>query len=80
MAEAAVPLASLKAGQTAILKEILLPEETRERLLELGLLAGTPVRVERFAPLGDPVEITFRGCHLTLRRHEADRILVGPGS
>ena len=78
MSDLPVPLASLKAGQSATLSEIRLPEETRKRLLEIGLLVGTPVRVERYAPLGDPVEITFRGSHLTLRRHEADQILVRP--
>lgn len=44
----------------------------------MGLLVGTPVSVVRFAPLGDPVEIKIRGYHLSLRRHEADLILVHP--
>ena len=43
---------------------------------EMGLLVGTPVQLIRFAPLGDPVEIKVRGYNLTLRRHEADLILV----
>lgn len=55
-----------------------LPEDSRSRLMELGLVLGTRIEVLRFAPLGDPVEVSFRGCHLTLRRHEADCILVEP--
>ncbi|MHB1306482.1 MAG: FeoA family protein [Limisphaerales bacterium] len=75
-----VPLASLQAGQLATVARLELPEDTRDRLFELGLLAGTAVRLERFAPLGDPVEIAFRGSHLTLRRHEADLIWVRPAA
>jgi ferrous iron transport protein A len=44
--------------------------------MELGLVVGTPVEVVRFAPLGDPLEIRVRGYNLTLRRHEAEQILV----
>ena len=43
---------------------------------ERGLLTGTPLEVVRYAPLGDPVEIRVRGYHLSLRRHEADRVMV----
>ena len=75
-----VPLASLQAGQLATVARLELPDDARDRLFELGLLAGTAVRLERFAPLGDPVEIAFRGSHLTLRRHEADLIWVRPAA
>jgi ferrous iron transport protein A len=44
--------------------------------MEMGLLIGTLVELVRFAPLGDPVEIKFRGYHLTLRRNEAEQIWV----
>jgi len=37
---------------------------------------GTPIEVVRFAPMGDPIEIKVRGYHLTLRKHEAEQILV----
>ena len=48
----------------------------RPRLMEMGLLVGTPVELVRFAPLGDPVEIKVRGYNLTLRKHEAEQIWV----
>lgn len=76
MTEFAQPLTSLGSGVKATVQDLHLTEETRARLMELGLLVGTPVEVIRFAPLGDPVEIKVRGYHLTLRRHEADQILV----
>ena len=72
------PLANLPVGMTAVIQEIQLPVENKVRLMELGLLAGTVIELVRFAPLGDPVEIKFRGCRLTLHKHEAESILVSP--
>ena len=48
----------------------------RQRLLEMGLTRGTPIRLIRFAPLGDPIEIAVRGYRLSLRREEASSIIV----
>ena len=70
------PLTSVALGATATVAEIKLPPESRPRLMEMGLLVGTPVELVRFAPLGDPVEIKVRGYNLTLRKHEAEQILV----
>ena len=71
-------LAALKPGASATVTEIRVPAENRGRLLEMGLLVGTPVELVRFAPLGNPIEIKVRGYHLTLRKHEAEQILVRP--
>lgn len=76
MAPAPQPLTQLAAGQTGTVIEVQVPADHRSRLLELGFTAGTPVQLLRFAPLGDPVEIRVRGSCLTLRRHEAEHILV----
>ena len=76
MATTMQPLTSVNVGATATVMEIKLSPASRPRLMEMGLLVGTPVELVRFAPLGDPVEIKVRGYHLTLRRHEADQILV----
>jgi ferrous iron transport protein A len=70
------PLSSVVVGTTVTVVEIRLPSESRPRLMEMGLLVGTPVELVRFAPLGDPVEIKVRGYNLTLRKHEAEQILV----
>ncbi len=74
-----VPLTDLAVSQMATVAEIRLAPDHRARLLEMGLLVGTTVQLVRFAPLGDPLEIKVRGYHLTLRRHEAQQILVAPG-
>jgi ferrous iron transport protein A len=70
------PLTALKIGAAGTVSEIKLRPDQRGRLLEMGLLVGTPVQLVRFAPLGDPVEIKVRGYHLTLRRHDAEQIWV----
>ena len=72
----AMPLSSLAPGTAAKVTQINVPSASRPRLMEMGLLIGTPVELVRFAPLGDPVEIKVRGYHLTLRKHEADQIMV----
>jgi ferrous iron transport protein A len=72
------PLTSLLIGTKAKVAEIHVPPASKARLMEMGLVVGTPVELVRFAPLGDPVEIKVRGYHLTLRKHEAEQILVQP--
>lgn len=49
-----------------------------ERLMRLGLIPGTQLSLERRAPLGDPVEVRFRGYALVLRPAEADCLLLEP--
>jgi ferrous iron transport protein A len=76
MPAASQPLTSVALGTTAIVTEIRMPPANRSRLMEMGLIVGTPVELVRFAPLGDPVEIKVRGYNLTLRKSEAEQILV----
>ena len=47
-----------------------------QRLRSLGLIPGTQVLVKRFAPLGDPIELHFRGSRLTLRPAEARCLIL----
>ena len=74
--DAQFPLTSLAPGQHGTIAEIRVPVEHRSRLLEMGVLVGTPVELVRFAPLGDPIEIKIRGYHLSLRRQEAGLIFL----
>lgn len=50
--------------------------QLRVRLLDMGLIPQTVVRVQKVAPLGDPIEIHLRGYELTLRKEDAARIEV----
>jgi ferrous iron transport protein A len=48
----------------------------RKKLLAMGLTPGTEFSVIRYAPMGDPVEISVRGFSLSLRKAEAATLLV----
>lgn len=49
----------------------------RRRLMELGVIPGTRVEVLRVAPFGDPLELSARGCNLSIRLAEARHVEVG---
>jgi Fe2+ transport system protein FeoA len=48
----------------------------RQRLLDMGIMRGSEVLVERRAPLGDPIEVAVKGCHLAIRESEASYIEI----
>lgn len=48
----------------------------RLRLLDMGLIPGTTVSVQKVAPLGDPIQIRIRGYELTLRKEDAAQIEI----
>lgn len=72
-------LEQVKPGETAILLELLTNSASyRLALYSMGLLPGTPIKVIRLAPLGDPMQIEVRGSQLTIRKSDARSLLVGP--
>jgi ferrous iron transport protein A len=73
---AAVALADLEPGAGARVESVDPGSAIGRRLLDLGFVPGTEVRVVRRAPLGDPVEYELRGYRLCLRRSEALQIRV----
>lgn len=48
----------------------------RAKILALGLITGTKIKLINVAPLGDPVEFSLRGYHLSLRRDEANILQI----
>ena len=48
----------------------------KRRIMDMGITKGTTVEVRKVAPLGDPIEITVRGFELSLRKDEAQNVLV----
>lgn len=73
-------LSDLAVGASAVVREFPKTGPAFIRLREMGLLAGTRLTLVRTAPLGDPIEIKFRGGHLTLRKSEAQHVLVDPAA
>ncbi len=72
-----VTLNTLQPGESGVVEKITaLDPKLKLRLLELGVLKGTSVELVRYAPLGDPIEIKIRGYRLSIRKEEANSVLV----
>jgi Fe2+ transport system protein FeoA len=71
-------LAELPLGRVAKVREVSGASAFRRRLLEMGLVPGTTVRIVTVAPLGDPLRIEVRGGQWSIRRAEAAQIEVEP--
>lgn len=69
-------LSQLSAGQRATVVEITAPPSLALHILEIGVVKGASVRFLRAAPLGGPIEVEVEGFLLSLRRDEANSILV----
>lgn len=70
-------LCDLKPGEKGVISQVELAGAARDRLMDMGLVPGAEVQLCRAAPLGGPVEFMIRGYALTLRRGEAEGILLG---
>lgn len=73
---ACLKLSDLSVGASAIVREFPKTGSAFVRLREMGLLTGTRITLIRTAPMGDPLEIKVRGYNLTLRKSEAEHVLV----
>ena len=73
-------LADARLGELLTIKSIAGRGAFRRRLLEMGLLPGTPVTVKSVAPLGDPIELLVRGASLSIRKEEAATVSVAASS
>ena len=69
-------LDKLPLGQEAVITAVGGEGPLRCRLLDMGLIPRTRVRVEKIAPLGDPLELRVRGYSLSLRKEDAANIEV----
>lgn len=74
--ERSCTLDRLALGTPARIDSIDFRDDDGVRLMEMGLLPGTTVKVARIAPLGDPIDIVVRGYHLSLRKAEAREVTV----
>jgi ferrous iron transport protein A len=69
-------LSDLTTGSTASLTKIGGDRSFRRRLMELGLLPGTELTLVRQVKVGNVLELEVRGCHLSLRRSDAQHLFV----
>jgi len=63
-------------GETVIVQKINGEGATMHRIMDMGITRGCPLTLLKVAPLGDPIEITVRGYQLSLRKADADNIIV----
>ncbi|MGA9406985.1 MAG: FeoA family protein [Bacteroidota bacterium] len=74
---AQMSLNTLLPGEHGIVERVeSVKSSIKQRLLEMGLTKGTDIEIIRFAPMGDPIEISVRGYRLSLRRVEAESVIV----
>lgn len=76
MSKNTIPLHLLPCGKLARVKELLSSGNSRRRMLDLGLIAGTLIQSLRRSPSGDPTAYEIRGAIIALRSEEASQILV----
>jgi ferrous iron transport protein A len=69
-------LSELKVGDKAEVTALKAESVIRRRIMDMGLIKGTRFKVLRVAPLGDPIEIFFKGLYLAMRKTEADGVMV----
>ncbi|MBM7684707.1 FeoA family protein [Defluviitalea raffinosedens] len=71
-----IPLNKVETGQTCIVQDLRATGAQRRRMLDLGFIKDTEVKVMRCSPLGDPTAYFVRNTVIALRKEEASKILV----
>ena len=69
-------LKDVAVGENAIVKRLSGEGALKRRIMDMGVTKGVEVFVRKVSPLGDPIEVTVRGYELSLRKAEAENILV----
>ncbi len=69
-------LKDVKIGKTVRVIKVEGAGAIRRRIMDMGITKGVEIYVRKVAPLGDPVEITVRGYELSLRKQDAQMIVV----
>lgn len=69
-------LKEVQAGQSVVVKKLSGEGALKRRIMDMGITKGVEIIVRKLAPLGDPMEVTVRGYELTLRKNEAESIVV----
>lgn len=70
------PLSHLLPGEKGIVSKVTGTGPIHRRMIDMGIVPGTTIKVEKFAPLGDPMEIKIKGFNLSLRKSEAAMIQI----
>ena len=69
-------LKQLEIGQSALVTDVGGEGSLRQHFLDMGLIPGAQVKLRKYAPMGDPMELEIHGYELTLRLADAEKILI----
>lgn len=69
-------LRDVPVGDTVTVVKLTGEGAVKRRIMDMGITKGTTITVRKVAPLGDPIEVTVRGFELSLRKDEAQNVLV----
>jgi len=69
-------LSTFRIGETGVVVTVNGIGRVRRRLFDMGITPGCEIYLRKKAPLGDPIEISLRGYELTLRKDEADLVIM----
>ncbi len=69
-------LSDIKEGGSAIIDHVGGSAALRRRIHEMGIIKGSQIYVEKYAPLRDPIELIVKGYHISMRVEEAQQISV----
>lgn len=69
-------LNKVKRGKKVRVNKVMGNCALKRRIMDMGITKGVEVLVKKFAPFGDPLEITVRGYDLSLRKNEAENIII----
>ena len=69
-------LGEAKVGSTVVVDRIDGDSAYKRRIMDMGITKGTELFIRKVAPLGDPVEITVRGYELSVRKNDAECVIV----
>ena len=69
-------LKEITCGNTVRVAKLTGDGPVKRRIMDMGITKGVLVFVRKVAPLGDPVDVTVRGYELSLRKADAEMILV----
>lgn len=69
-------LSEAAVGSTVVVQKIEGDSAYKRRIMDMGITKGTELFIKKVAPLGDPVEITVRGYELSVRKNDAQCVIV----
>jgi ferrous iron transport protein A len=69
-------LRQVKVGETVKVTKLTGEGAVKRRIMDMGITKGVEIYVRKVAPLGDPVEVTVRGYELSLRKADAEMVII----